>query len=634
MRKHLDKELILLFVLSLFAVAPLASPGYFFDAHDADHSVFFLVEFDAAIRDGALWPRWGPDHALGYGYPLWVVYAPFAYYVAELFHLIGLGFTAAVKAAWILATLLGGWGVYALLRHWFGRAPAGRAAALVGGLVYVYAPYHLLDLYVRAAFAEYCALAWFPWVLLAFDRVVEHNSTAWPHTPEGQDVAHLPQEGMGRSWRPKVVLAALAFAGLLLTHTGTILVFTPLLVAYVVFASVRRAVRAGRRPLERAVQDAEDAQQTLTALGLSSPVRIAWHDLWQSTLRSAAAGLLGIGVAAIFLLPMLLEQRYIVQSQWVQGTYGYRLHFVYPSQWLDPFWGYGYSDDPTGPNDGMSFQLGIVAVGLAITAAAVALRRHAPNRSTTAFFLVTTLAALLCMLPIAQPLWDAVGPMALIQFPWRLLGIVSLGLAILSGAAVAAVLAFAGSNSVAESRQQPVAYLVALAVVLASFAFTAPQYTDITPVEESPLSIIRFETQYEGMVGITAYSQEAPVDSPLVAQYQAGQPLQKVTILQGTGQAQTLRVGGASVEAKVNADGPVTVMFYTYDFPGWHATIDGQRVGHRVEPPYGLIAVDVPAGRHVVAIRHGATPIRTAGALISAASLLCLGLLFWSGRPR
>ena len=51
------------------------------------------------------------------------------------------------------------------------RELAGRPirAALVGGLIYVYAPYHLLTIYVRAAFAEFSAMAGFPRVLVAFD---------------------------------------------------------------------------------------------------------------------------------------------------------------------------------------------------------------------------------------------------------------------------------------------------------------------------------------------------------------------------------------------------------------------------------------------------------------------------------
>ncbi len=72
------------------------------------------------------------------------------------------------------------------------------------------------------------------------------------------------------------------------------------------------------------------------------------------------------------------------------------------------------------------------------------------------------------------------------------------------------------------------------------------------------------------------------------------------------------------------------MLFYTYDFPGWQATIDGQRVDHRAEPPYGLIAVDVPAGQHEVVIRHGTTPVGSAGALLSAFSLAIVAVLLFA----
>jgi hypothetical protein len=90
----------LLLLLLIPAMLPLAAPGYFFKAHDGSHSVSYLVEFDQAIRDGLIWPIWGPDYAVGFGYPVWLVYAPLAYFVAEFFHLLGFGLTVAVKLTW------------------------------------------------------------------------------------------------------------------------------------------------------------------------------------------------------------------------------------------------------------------------------------------------------------------------------------------------------------------------------------------------------------------------------------------------------------------------------------------------------------------------------------------------------
>jgi hypothetical protein len=250
--------------------------------------------------------------------------------------------------------------------------------------------------------------------------------------------------------------------------------------------------------------------------------------------------------------------------------------------------------------------------------------------------LAATLASLAMMLPLAAPLWDAVGPAALLQFPWRLLGIASLGVAILGGAAVASLLSPATGSSpdaAFATAQAPAAAVLGLAVALASLAFTMPQYTDIQPIDESELSIIRFETAYPDMIGRTVNTEQTFTETPLVAQYLAGEPLQKAVLLAGDATINTVDVGGASVTAQVDAAGPATVLFYTYDFPGWRATIDGQRVPHRTEPPYGLIALDVPAGQHEVAIRHGTTPVRTAGALVSALSLvIVVALLLAPGK--
>ncbi|MER2599534.1 MAG: DUF6541 family protein [Caldilineales bacterium] len=566
LRQHLDRELILLLVLSAFALAPLASPGYFFNAHDADHSVFYFVEFDKAIRDGILWPRWSPDHAMGYGYPFWIVYAPLGYYVAEVFHLLGLGLTAALKAAWGIGFIWGGAGMYLLLRRWFGYTPTGRAAALVGGLLYVYAPYHLVTIYVRAAFAEFFALAWFPWVLLAFDRVLETPTTS--------------------PWR-RIAAAALLYAALLLTHTGTILIFTPFLLVYLLFGLIKQARQAGW-------------QTRITRA---------------AALRVAVAGLLAVGLAAIFLFPLLTEQRYVAAESWVQGTYGYRDHFVYPSQWLDASWGYGYS--VSGPNDGMSFQLGLLGVVLAAATLITALHRSRPARSVLLFCLLIGAALLWAMTPAARPVWDAFGPAAMIQFPWRLLGLAGLCLAALAAGAINSLLP---ANAPAEQATPPAA-LLGVATVLASLWFTVPQYTPITPVDESVQSIIRFETAYPEMIGHMAATQQDFSESPLTAQYRAGLPLEKAVLLSGSGSVHTTRLRSAQVTAAVNTDGAATVLFYTYDFPGWYATLDGRRVPHRTEPPYGLIAVDVPGGQHELTIRFGTTPVRNAGMVVSALSI-------------
>ena len=216
-KPRFDRYLALALLLAIPALLPLAAPGYFFGAHDGRHTVFWLLEFDRAFSDGALWPIWVPDHVLGFGYPLWLVYAPLSFFVAEAFHLLGLGLTAAVKVAWVFWFILGAVGMFRLTRRWWGPG-----AAMVASLAYTYAPYHLVDIYVRAALAEFAALAIAPWVLLGLVNVWEN--------PGAKNAA----------------LAALALGALLLTHSMAPAVFVPLVVGFVAWKALQAGVMAVR----------------------------------------------------------------------------------------------------------------------------------------------------------------------------------------------------------------------------------------------------------------------------------------------------------------------------------------------------------------------------------------------------
>jgi hypothetical protein len=347
--KIVDRYVLLVIAFSVFAVLPLAGPNYFFDAHDAPNTVFFLTEFDAALRDGVWYPGWATDQALGYGYPTFVLYSPLAYYVAEGFHVLGAGLA-----------------MYAYARH-----VMGRRRGLLAAVVYIYVPYHLLDIYVRAALAEYLAFVWMPLALLAFHRLVEAPSAR------------------RAGW------AGLAFGALWLSHNVTGLAFTPLLAVCVLFRLLAERV----------------------------------HD-WSATLQRAAAALgsalLGLGIAAALILPNLLERGYVNQEQWVQAGYDYAQHFVQPAHFLSTAW--GYAPGPPGTKGGMSFQLGAVPLLLAMVATVSAFRRPSRERAALLFLAAATLLLLFFMTPLSAPLWEALPLAALIQFPWRLLSLTAVTL--------------------------------------------------------------------------------------------------------------------------------------------------------------------------------------------------------------
>jgi hypothetical protein len=612
--RRFDGYILLVVAFSLFAWAPLLTPAYFFQAHDAPHSIFYLVEFDQTLRDGYLWPRWAPDFAFGYGYPLFNILAPLAIYAAEILHLLGLSLVGSVKTMYALGTIGAGLAMYLFVRRLFGRE-----AGLLAAVVYMYVPFHLAEIFVRSAYSEFIALALLPLVLYAFTELIA--------APNVQRLA----------------LAGLIYGILILTHVTTFFTFTPFLMAYILFLLIGSWRRNGLRVGLRA---------SLYALG---------------------SGILGLALSAIYLVPMLAELRHVKVEQWTAYNYDYAQHFVYFSQLLSPVWGFGYSGP--GLEDGMSYQLGAVTAVLVVFGGWRTLASRFPHRGTALFFLVGTAFFVWLMSPAAQFAWRVLPVASLVQFPWRLLGLTAVTMSVVAGSVVARGVRGSGNRGIGESGNRgigesgnwgsreagsggfspdspisdslspdspitdspipspsfPVLLVLLLVVILGSFSYTLPQYTPVESWREGPEAVIRWSRfSTADRVAMVAHTDEQPTSGPMEAQYLAGEALDVATITDGAGTLRTLRHGGASDEVLVDADGTVTVQFYTYDYPGWRVTIDGSPVPHRPEPPYGLVTVDVPDGEHHVTLRMGSTPPRTVGGLISlAAAVVIVVGLFW-----
>lgn len=574
----LEANIWLVLAFSVFAWAPLLTPAYFFNAHDARHSVFFLVEFDQTFRDGFLWPRWSPDFAFGYGYPLFNLYAPLAFYAAELLHLLGFGFTAAIKTMYILATIGAGLSMYGFARRLFGAS-----AGLLAAVAYMYVPFHLVEIFVRSAYAEFVALAIIPLLFWAFTEVV---------------AAPTPR---------RLALAGLAYGALALVHHTSFFTFSPFLMAYVLYLILAKS-RLQLKPLAR------------------------------YALYTMAAGVLGLAVAAIYLIPVVAETRFIKVEQWTSGSYNYLQHFVYFAQFFSPEWGYGYSGP--GLQDDFSFQLGAIYLVLISFALANIVIRRFPHYATALFFLVATGVIILLMSPLAGLAWQIIPIATLVQFPWRLLAMTAFTMSVVAGSLLAEPkLPPANSHprSLTADPQPPAGspvYLLCLIIILASFSYTLPQYTDIPAWAETPLAVINWDrASIVDRVGMVWVTDEQPRSSPMERQYLNGEPLTVAGLIAGEGTVETLHHGGASDQVRVVANEPVTLQFYTYDYPGWQVTRNGQPLEHHHQPPYGLITVNLPPGEHTLLLRMGSTPARTLGAIISGLAVAAITVLYLRPDP-
>lgn len=597
-RVRLDPYLILLLALVAPSLAPLAAPGYWYAAHDGRHSVFFLQMFDAAIRDGALWPRWALHHNQGLGYPTFLIQAPLGFYLAELFVLVGAGITTAVKLAWLTGAVAGAWGVYRLVIAWLtahalpvreevsSRQPLDgvRLAAVTAGLLYTYLPYHFVGLYVRGALADTLLLAWLPWLVLTFDLLLVH--------------------GGAPGWPRRLGTAALVFAATLLTHAFALLSIAPLMITFVLFRLLQQWRRHG------------------------FPLR--------TTLLAGAAGGLALLIYAIFLLPLLTEGRYLDQQVYVAGTYDFRNHFVQIGQYFSPFWGFGYSDDPAGANDGMSFQLGSVLVILALTAV-FQVRRAERARAEMLYLLVVGGGLLLVMSPLAQPLWEAIPPLAVIQFPWRLLALAGFSFSVLGGLTLWNLL----PSPLPDLRAEGGLVVMSLLAMLASYPFIQAQLAPVEPWREDGRAVYQFEREHPDMLGYTVWATQPFTMTALSTAYAAPDYSEdrgnaptagRLEIIAGRGRVIESYVGGSSAGGVVEMESNGVVRLNVYYFPGWAVTVDGRPIATSPDPAFGAIQLELASGRHRIDARFGETPVRMAAMLMAAAALLVsVGLVLWPG---
>ena len=581
--KGFDTNVILVMALAVFAIGPLFQPGFFWGAHDARHSVYFLYEFDHSIQEGILYPRWSPDITFGYGYPLFNIYSPLAFYLAEVLHLLGLDLVSAIKMVFALGFVLSG-----LTMYLFVRRLMGRWAGLVAGLVYVYVPYHIGDVYVRGAFAESVALVFFPLILWSFYETVEN-----PH--------------------PGAVLASgLSYAGLVLSHNGLLLLFSPFLGIYLVFLVLTRAWQDVR------VKSTSSGERWIQAA--KAAARRSWMPL--------TGLLLGLGLSAIFWLPMAVEFKYVRLDQWLGGYYDYRDDFVYFFQFFSPFWGHGLSRP--GPSDELPFQIGAVPLVLSILSlAALARIRDQMRRRMVVFFQGSLLVIVFLMLPASASFWELLPIVIFAQFPWRLLALMMPCVALLSGSVMAV-------KEGDDERASAVATwaLVGL-VIFGSFTYLSPQ---IIEPAEGPVSLeamMRFMQSSDQMTGSVAWTHEVPGWSSF-AEYviNEGQPPDvKVDLESLPRPRRRLAVdiqdtSTISHELWVHAEEEGRIIFNIFYYPGWRAYVltgaDGEIDRELAVLPHGSlgrVSVWVPVGEYHLLLRFENTTVRTVGEWLSLLSL-------------
>ena len=508
----------------------------------------------------------------GTDYPRWMASAHWGYGEPR--------FLFYPPVSWMLGAALGSvlpWkivpGVYCWLALTLAGAGMYRLAegwlrpsdALFAAIFYALNPYHLLVIYWRSAFAELLGAALLPLLLLV--------------------VAKLAQASLRTTLQLSMLLAA---AWLINIPVAVMLHYSA--AALALFVAARQK---STRPL----------------------------------LRLALAVLLGAGLASVYLVPALYEQRWVHIGEVLGPGVRPQENFLFTH---------------TADLDHDHFNLLVSVVGateLAVLAWAIwSSRRERQRTAVWAPAVLWGTAAALLIFRFTNLLWEHLPAFRFAQLPFRWLLCVNVPIAFL--------LAMAGGGM----RRWMVRGFVCI-VLLATLLFTAwrtqlPWWVSGDDIEDMRASVAD-GTGNEGVdeyVPVAADPSLVNKDLPRLsdgtgavekeddAEPGAANPSPRKSSDSTDSNivnAQIEQWSAADKKFRVLAKARGSVLVRLVNYPDWEATVNGQRVATETTEETGLMMIPVPPGESHVEIRFTRTMDQSAGAGISLLSLALLALGWW-----
>lgn len=351
-----------LFILTIPLFGRMLQPGLW---SMQDFHYFRLFEYSRCVADFQLPCRWSAYSGLWYGEPLFQYYGQLTYAIGALIHLTGISLVDSLKILFAASLVISGYTMYVLAL----KLSRDRISAVVATIVYLYAPYRAVNVWVRGALPEASAFIFFPIIIYCIESIFEKQS------------------------KRAIGALAIALAALITTHNLSTVMFLPFLVAWV-----------GIRLYET---------RSMKALG-----------------NIAVSAGVALMLSAFYLVPLLAESSYVSLAVTTQGYFDFRGHFASLSQvFLWHNWGYGGS--VFGTEDGLNISVGYVQWILPIVGSAFVFRNKQLRLKYSAA-LAAGLFTLFLTHNKSTPFWLLLEPMKYIQFPWRFLGVSVLAMAIAS----------------------------------------------------------------------------------------------------------------------------------------------------------------------------------------------------------
>jgi hypothetical protein len=339
---------------------------------------------------------------------------------------------------------------------------------------------------------------------------------------------------------------------------------------------------------------------------------------------------LGLAISSFFWVPAFWERRFMVADT----VFNFQDHFPFIKQLILPSWGYGISI--WGPNDGLSFQIGIVNL-LALVIAFISFtwllaKNKLKSRELVLFIwgFLSLMVVLFLMNIRSVFIWEKIALLPYFQFPWRFL--------ILTTFLTAFLVATIEKISLSLKLKRFFGVGLLFLAIILSFNYFKPE--KILPERTDNY----FMNRYFANKKIKGYSDEISQEYLTIKEEYLRLPLWTSVRPETLPQAKIESEEGEIIfseekatyfTAKIKTPVETRVTFYSYYYPGWEAFVDGQKVKIGISEPHGQISIEVPEGEHQLIFKFGETRLRSITNFVSLFSLLTvLGFVSIKGRPR
>jgi hypothetical protein len=494
--------------------------------------------------------------------------APTFIFYAPLVHYLGAFLLSLGLSAIQVSKLIIGLAVIlsSLGMYSFMRQHIRAEAAIFSALCYVYAPFLLFtEAYTRGNYPEMFAFALFPLVLACFTRLITYP-TRW-----------------------MFIACCCSLGALMLSHNLLSVVMLGILGAWIILKSI---------------------------LNQRVPV------------FAYLALAIGVGISAYLIVPVFAE-RDLVRIADVEAFTRSRIKdFFGMFISLERLFGIPYPMDWGANNDvRMAYEVGSVAWVMAIVGVLGCFWQK-NNRWIALFWLGISFGCIMLIIPEAYPIWQAIPSLSFLTFPWRLVGMACLGLSILAGFGLSALLNFRWAWLIST--------LAILSVITSavSLLFIAPRHLAIH-VGVSLAEYMAGEQQGIIARGTTSYNEFLPKSVPNILPFNPILIDTFITENPNSLPPNTLPDGVSAILLSHNAENtrwqistpnPVTLVFQKHYFVGWIATLNDTNIPIRITSE-GLISVDIPSGTHTFSLTFMPTPERILGRLLSVFAVISIGVV-------